>query len=80
MWRRSKNEIKEEVRIYFMREIYGNRKKIWFGLIENVVEWVVIYVKKEEWKFMGFEGIFNFVELGRIYEMKKLDKEKLKEI
>lgn len=29
---------------------------------------------------MGFEGIFNFVELGRIYEMKKLDKEKLKEI
>ncbi|SPU65062.1 diguanylate cyclase [Brucella melitensis] len=77
MWRSRKPEIPADVRLSFLRALYGNRTTLWFGLLAHVVACVVIYVKTADWHFLGFAGIFTFVAFGRLYDMHKFDQAKL---
>jgi len=77
MWRSLQPEIPADVRLSFLRSLYGNRTTLWFGLLAHVVACVVIYVKTGDWRFLGFAGFFTVVALGRLYDMHKFDQAKL---
>ncbi|OYR21753.1 putative bifunctional diguanylate cyclase/phosphodiesterase [Brucella thiophenivorans] len=77
MWRSLQPEIPADVRLSFLRSLYGNRTTLWFGLLAHVVACVVIYVKTADWRFLGFAGLFTIVAFGRIYDMHKFDQAKL---
>ncbi|MFD1199253.1 putative bifunctional diguanylate cyclase/phosphodiesterase [Brucella gallinifaecis] len=76
MWRNLQPEIPADVRLSFLRSLYGNRTTLWFGLLAHVVACVVIYVKTADWRFLGFAGFFTIVALGRLYDMHKFDQAK----
>ena len=80
MWQSRKPEMPADVRLSFLRSLYGNRTTLWFGLLAHVVACVVIYVKTADWRFVGFAGIFAVVALGRLYDMRKFDQAKLGEL
>ncbi|KAB2697926.1 putative bifunctional diguanylate cyclase/phosphodiesterase [Brucella haematophila] len=77
MWRSRKPDIPADVRLSFMRSLYGNRTTLWFGLLAHVVACVVIYVKTVDWHFIGFAGLFAVVALGRLYDMRQFDRARL---
>lgn len=77
MWRSLQPEIPVDVRLSFLRSLYGNRTTLWFGLLAHVVACVVIYVKTADWHFLGFAGFFTIVALGRLFDMHKFDQAKL---
>ncbi|MCL7996651.1 EAL domain-containing protein [Brucella sp. 21LCYQ03] len=77
MWRSLQPEIPADVRLSFLRSLYGNRTTLWFGLLAHVVACVVIYVKTADWSFLGFAGFFTVVAFGRLYDMHKFDQAKL---
>nr|WP_312472231.1 EAL domain-containing protein [Brucella sp.] len=77
MWRSLQPEIPADVRLSFLRALYGNRTTLWFGLLAHVVACVVIYVKTADWRFLGFAGFFTVVAFGRLYDMHKFDEAKL---
>ncbi|MFI3903671.1 putative bifunctional diguanylate cyclase/phosphodiesterase [Ochrobactrum sp. S1502_03] len=77
MWRSLQPEIPVDVRLSFLRSLYGNRTTLWFGLLAHVVACVVIYVKTADWRFLGFAGFFTIIALGRLFDMHKFDQAKL---
>lgn len=76
MWQSRKPEIPADVRLSFLRALYGNRTTLWFGLLAHVVACVVIYVKTEDWRYLIFAGVFAIVAVGRIFDMHKFDQAK----
>ncbi|MBJ6134570.1 EAL domain-containing protein [Ochrobactrum sp. Q0168] len=80
MWRSRKPDIPADVRLSFMRSLYGNRTTLWFGLLAHVVACVVIYVKTLDWHFIGFAGLFAVVALGRLYDMRQFDRARLTQL
>ncbi|MEJ5081682.1 MULTISPECIES: putative bifunctional diguanylate cyclase/phosphodiesterase [unclassified Ochrobactrum] len=77
MWRSLQPDMPTDVRLSFLRSLYGNRTTLWFGLLAHVVACVVIYVKTADWRFLGFAGFFTIVAIGRLYDMHKFDQAKL---
>jgi len=77
MWRSLQPDMPTDVRLSFLRSLYGNRTTLWFGLLAHVVACVVIYVKTADWHFLGFAGFFTIVAIGRLYDMHKFDQAKL---
>ncbi|KAB2720866.1 EAL domain-containing protein [Brucella intermedia] len=73
MWQSRKPEIPADVRLSFLRALYGNRTTLWFGLLAHVVACVVIYVKTDDWRYLMFAGVFAIVAVGRIFDMHKFD-------
>ncbi len=73
MWQSRKPEIPADVRLSFLRALYGNRTTLWFGLLAHVVACVVIYVKTDDWRYLMFAGVFAIVAVGRIFVMHKFD-------
>ncbi len=76
MWQSRKPEIPADVRLSFLRALYGNRTTLWFGLLAHVVACVVIYVKTEDWRYLVFAGVFAIIAVGRIFDMHKFDQAK----
>ncbi len=76
MWRGRKPDIPTDVRLSFLRALYGNRATLWFGLLAHVVACVVIFVKTTDAAYLVFAGVFLVVALGRIYDMRKFDEAK----
>lgn len=80
MWQSRKPEIPADVRLSFLRALYGNRTTLWFGLLAHVVACVVIYVKTADWRYMMFAGVFAIVAVGRIFDMHKFDQAKQQQL
>ncbi|MEJ5020101.1 EAL domain-containing protein [Ochrobactrum vermis] len=80
MWQSRKPEIPADVRLSFLRALYGNRTTLWFGLLAHVVACVVIYVKTDDWRYLVFAGVFTVVAVGRIFDMHKFDQAKLQSL
>src|SRR5690606_14660210 len=76
MWQSRKPEIPADVRLSFLRALYGNRTTLWFGLLAHVVACVVIYVKTGDWRYLLFAGAFTVVAVVRIFDMHKFDQAK----
>lgn len=76
MWQSRKPEIPADVRLSFLRALYGNRTTLWFGLLAHIVACVVIYVKTEDWRYLVFAGVFAIIAVGRIFDMHKFDQAK----
>jgi len=76
MWQSRKPEIPADVRLSFLRALYGNRTTLWFGLLAHVVACVVIYVKTDDWRYLVFGGVFAVIAVGRIFDMHKFDQAK----
>ncbi|MGB5839660.1 MAG: EAL domain-containing protein [Brucella anthropi] len=76
MWQSRKPEIPADVRLSFLRALYGNRTTLWFGLLAHVVACVVIYVKTDDWRYLVFGGVFAIIAVGRIFDMHKFDQAK----
>ncbi|KAB2685537.1 MULTISPECIES: putative bifunctional diguanylate cyclase/phosphodiesterase [Brucella/Ochrobactrum group] len=80
MWQSRKPEIPADVRLSFLRALYGNRTTLWFGLLAHVVACVVIYVKTADWRYLMFAGVFAIVAVGRIFDMHKFDQAKQQQL
>jgi len=80
MWQSRKPEIPADVRLSFLRALYGNRTTLWFGLLAHVVACVVIYVKTADWRYLMFAGVFAVVAVGRIFDMHKFDQAKQQQL
>ncbi|MBV2144136.1 EAL domain-containing protein [Falsochrobactrum sp. TDYN1] len=76
MWRSLRPEIPADVRLSFLRALYGNRTTLWFGVLAHVVACVVIYAKTTDVRFLVFAAIFIVLALGRFYDMYRFDQVK----
>lgn len=65
-----------DVRLSFLRALYGNRTTLWFGLLAHVVACVVIYAKTADARFLVFAAGFIALALGRFYDMYRFDQVK----
>lgn len=80
MWRRMKPEMPADVRLSFLRALYGNRTTLWFGVLAHVVACVVLYAKTQNAHFLGFACVFIVLMLGRFYDMCCFDRIKYSDL
>ncbi|MBK3745964.1 diguanylate cyclase, partial [Paraburkholderia aspalathi] len=78
-WRRT-STIPADVRLSFLRSLYGNRTTLWFGLLAHLVACAVIYVKTGDRSFLVFGAIFIVIALSRIYDMHLFDQQKFTDL
>lgn len=69
-----KTNIPVDVRLSFVRALYGNRATLWFGLAAHVLACLVIYFKINDNAFLMFAGLFTLVTSLRMYDMHMFDK------
>lgn len=51
-----KTNIPVDVRLSFVRALYGNRETLWFGLAAHLLACAVIYFKTNDVVFLAFAG------------------------
>ncbi|RCS23880.1 EAL domain-containing protein [Phyllobacterium salinisoli] len=69
-----KTDIPPDIRLSFVRSLYGNRATLWFGMLAHVIACAVIYFKTGNISFVVFAGIFTAIALARIYDMSLFDR------
>lgn len=74
-WRR-RTDIPADVRLSFLRALYGNRTTLWFGLLAHLVACAVIFIKTGHQVFLVFGALFFLTAVARIFDMYKFDGER----
>ncbi len=69
-----KTNIPVDVRLSFVRALYGNRETLWFGLAAHLLTCAVIYLKTNDIVFAGFAGSFALVTSLRMLDMYIFDR------
>lgn len=69
-----KTNIPVDVRLSFVRALYGNRATLWFGLAAHMLACFVIYFKTSNDAFIVFAGLFALITTMRMYDMHVFDK------
>lgn len=69
-----KTTIPVDVRLSFVRALYGNRATLWFGLTAHILTCLVIYFKTSDSEFLAFSGVFALITGLRMYDMHVFDK------
>jgi diguanylate cyclase (GGDEF)-like protein len=72
-WRR-KTDIPADIRLSFVRSLYGNRATLWFGMLAHVVVCAVIYMKTGDSVFLIFASVFTLLTLVRLFDMGRFDR------
>lgn len=72
-WGRSTN-IPADIRLSFVRSLYGNRATLWFGMLAHVVACGTIYLKTSNSAFIVFAAIFTIIALARLFDMSRFDR------
>ncbi len=80
MWRGRKPDIPTDVRLSFLRSLYGNRTTLWIGLLAHVVACIVIGMKTGDHRYLIFAVVFAVIALGRLYDMHKFDQARLADL
>ncbi len=74
MARLFKTNIPADVRLSFVRALYGNRATLWFGLAAHMLACLVIYFKTGHMAFLVFSGLFALITSIRMFDMHLFDK------
>lgn len=74
MARLFETNIPADVRLSFVRALYGNRATLWFGLAAHVLACLVIYFKTGHMEFLVFAGLFTLVTSIRMFDMYLFDR------
>ncbi len=69
-----KTNIPVDVRLSFVRALYGNRETLWFGLAAHMLACMVIYFKTGDIVFVIFSGLFALTTSIRMYDMHVFDR------
>lgn len=69
-----KTNIPVDVRLSFVRALYGNRATLWFGLAAHMLACMVIYFKTGDSAFLVFAGLFALISGIRMLDMHLFDK------
>lgn len=72
-WRR-RTDIPADIRLSFVRSLYGNRATLWFGMLAHVIACAVIYLKTGNVSFLVFAGVFTIIALARLFDMSRFDR------
>lgn len=76
MARSRRTDIPEDVRLSFMRSLYGHRTTLWFGLVAHLVGCCVIFFKTLDVAYLWFCVGFCIVTSGRMLDMSHFDRVK----
>src|SRR5690606_8749991 len=68
-----RTDIPEDVRLSFMRSLYGHRTTLWFGLVAHLVACGVIFFKTRDVAYLWFSLAFCIVTSGRLIDMSRFD-------
>lgn len=71
---RRRTDIPEDVRLSFMRSLYGHRTTLWFGLVAHLVGCGVIFFKTHDVAYLWFGVGFCIVTSGRLLDMSRFDR------
>lgn len=71
---RRRTDIPEDVRLSFMRSLYGHRTTLWFGLVAHLVGCGVIFFKTRDVAYLWFGVGFCIVTSGRLLDMSRFDR------
>ncbi|PYE86298.1 putative bifunctional diguanylate cyclase/phosphodiesterase [Phyllobacterium leguminum] len=69
-----RTDIPADIRLSFVRSLYGNRATLWFGMLAHVVACAAIYLKTGNDAFIVFAVIFTFIALARLFDMGRFDR------
>lgn len=70
---RRRTDIPEDVRLSFMRSLYGHRTTLWFGLVAHLVGCGVIFFKTRDVAYLWFGVGFCIMTTGRLFDMSRFD-------